>query len=111
MFGEKRFQKVGKAFGAAIGQGVCVGPAKIDGYCAPHQCDNGIRRIPHARVEDDWHRARRRHDAGQELERRDFRIRLLSENNRVTTLNLLSNKIGDDGVKSLSTALMNETTK
>ena len=36
---------------------------------------------------------------------------LVNENNKVTWLSLSSNKIGDDGVRSLSTALMNENNK
>ena len=75
-FGEERFQEVGQALGAAVGQGVCVGPADADGRGAPRQCDHGICRIPYAGVEHDRSGAGRRHDAGQELERRNSRIRL-----------------------------------
>jgi hypothetical protein len=37
-----------------------------EGCCAPRQCDDGIRRVPHTGVEQhDRRRARRRHDAGK----------------------------------------------
>src|SRR5690242_9905672 len=75
-FGEERLQEMGQAIGAAVGQGVRIGPADADSRGAPRQCDHRICRIPYAGVEHHRCRARRRHDSWQELERGYARIRL-----------------------------------